>query len=212
MNVYIFVQRDSLSKIGKANDVEKRFWQLGGTDRFIEKGHYYVPMKTESDAFLLERCLHRIFAHCKIRTNSQAGHTELFEAHVLSKALRLLRQNNGDARDVTVDQWVTEGALLDQIGRKVGIWHGCPHSSTHWRNWKPILSAQNKITTVAPRAEIRADESEAASRSAQAPARHGADSVPTFARESSSARRQAKLMQHATTLPIVALGAMISHE
>lgn len=143
MNVYIFVQRDSLIKIGKANDVEKRFWQLGGVGRFMGEGHYYVPAKTERDAFLLERCLHRVFADCRIQTDFQVGHTELFDARVLSKALRLIRQNNDNVRGVTMNEWVAEGAQLDQIGRRTGIWHGSPHYSAYWRDWRPTTVNAN---------------------------------------------------------------------
>lgn len=137
MNVYFFIQRDGLLKIGKANNVEKRFWQLGGMERFADDGHYVVSVTDVRQAFLLERCLHLIFSAWRVRATHQPGHTELFAAQVLPKALHLLCHNPDAARSLTAEEWVSEGGALDRIGSKTGIWFRGRHHAKPCCAWSP---------------------------------------------------------------------------
>ena len=93
MNVYILKSScGKFIKIGKANDVSIRVKQIG-EDRFNLYESFYARCENESEAYSLERKLHKVYSFAKYKSNECFdGASELFEISVMDSSITLLRE------------------------------------------------------------------------------------------------------------------------
>lgn len=93
MNVYILKSScGKFIKIGKANDVSIRVKQIG-EDRFNLYESFYARCENESEAYSLERKLHKVYSFAKYKSDECFdGASELFEISVMDSSITLLRE------------------------------------------------------------------------------------------------------------------------
>jgi hypothetical protein len=108
MFVYLLVSIDGQRfKIGKAIDIHQRVTGIGGAAKFDFGKSACVAFSTESDAYRVERTLHRFFARwrCVSHGKHVPGGTEYFEVECYERVIRFLEENadlTGGARPTPI--------------------------------------------------------------------------------------------------------------
>ena len=94
---------DNRIKIGKANDMPRRWNQLG--NNFDFNSSYFKECKSEKEAYALEKLLHSSFVEFRLKLEGKFdGSTEWFEARCLPVILKLV----SDVMPVDLQEKVTK--------------------------------------------------------------------------------------------------------
>ncbi|MFJ1470063.1 GIY-YIG nuclease family protein [Massilia orientalis] len=98
MYVY-FLQhaRESRFKIGKANDVYRRFLALGGEAEYATQASYCIRLGTSERASRIERVLHKLFEPWNIPVGEgrrYEGDTEQFDSDCWARVARFIADNS----------------------------------------------------------------------------------------------------------------------
>ena len=97
MFVYLLLHsREPRFKIGKANDIWKRIYGIGGRDSFNTSDSLCVKTHSPEQAYKLERALHKLFDRWKIAPDPSrrfSGDTEQFDIACLDRVVRFLSDN-----------------------------------------------------------------------------------------------------------------------
>lgn len=98
--------RHARFKIGKANDVHKRFLALGGDREYSKEASYYIRLNTAERAHRIERVLHRLFESWNLpvcESGRFEGDTEQFDSACWPRVVQFLSDNSDltDGSEIT---------------------------------------------------------------------------------------------------------------